>query len=64
MDFGGLRAGDAGRDEERAEQSEAGESAAFGLDVGIYSASGSSMRGSAAGRRTISWRAEPGAIMG
>ena len=34
MDFGGLRVGDAGHDKERAEQSEAGESAAFGMDVG------------------------------
>jgi hypothetical protein len=34
VDFDGLRVGDAGRDEECAEQSEAGESAAFGLDVG------------------------------
>ena len=34
MDFGGLRVGDAGHDEERAEQSELGESAAFGLDAG------------------------------
>ena len=34
VDFDGLRVGDAGHDEERAEQSEAGESAAFVLDAG------------------------------
>jgi hypothetical protein len=34
VDFDGLRVGDAGHDEERAEQSEAGEIDAFGLDAG------------------------------
>jgi hypothetical protein len=34
MDFGGLRVGEAGHDEERAEESEWGESAALVLDYG------------------------------